>query len=87
MGFVFQNESTKYSLFAVIVHSGFAMFGHYTAFVRSTTGSSWFYADDNHVGPVSHYSAALFVGSSGKRETQDLPLIFSEFEMAFRYVP
>ncbi|XP_030197987.1 ubl carboxyl-terminal hydrolase 18 isoform X4 [Gadus morhua] len=48
-----KNESTKYSLFAVIVHSGFAMFGHYTAFVRSTTGSSWFYADDNHVGPVS----------------------------------
>ena len=69
MGFVFQNESTKYSLFAVIVHSGFAMFGHYTAFVRATGGSDWFYANDSHVEPVSGYSAARFVGSSGKSET------------------
>ena len=65
----FQNASTKYSLFAVIVHSGYAMFGHYTAFVRSADGPTWFYADDSHVGPVSHYSAALFVASSGKSET------------------
>ncbi|XP_030197997.1 ubl carboxyl-terminal hydrolase 18 isoform X2 [Gadus morhua] len=48
-----KNEGTKYSLFAVIVHSGSAMFGHYTAFVRATGGSDWFYANDSHVEPVS----------------------------------
>uniref|UniRef100_A0A8C5BIE3 USP domain-containing protein n=1 Tax=Gadus morhua TaxID=8049 RepID=A0A8C5BIE3_GADMO len=48
-----KNEGTKYSLFAVIVHSGTAMFGHYTAFVRATGGSDWFYANDSHVEPVS----------------------------------
>ncbi|XP_056434985.1 ubl carboxyl-terminal hydrolase 18-like [Gadus chalcogrammus] len=29
------------------------MFGHYTAFVRATGGSDWFYANDSHVEPVS----------------------------------
>ncbi|CAL8339549.1 unnamed protein product [Arctogadus glacialis] len=62
-----KNESTKYSLFAVIVHSGFAMFGHYTAFVRSTTGSSWFYADDNHVGPVSWEAVRETYGGRSSR--------------------
>ncbi|CAL8328599.1 unnamed protein product [Boreogadus saida] len=62
-----KNEGTKYSLFAVIVHSGTAMFGHYTAFVRATTGSSWFYADDNHVGPVSWETVRETYGGRSSR--------------------
>ncbi|CAL8318824.1 unnamed protein product [Lota lota] len=44
-----KNERTEYSLFAVIVHTGTAMCGHYTAYVRSRPGQGWFYADDSRV--------------------------------------
>ncbi|KAG7267385.1 hypothetical protein CRUP_017734, partial [Coryphaenoides rupestris] len=50
----FQNNGgTKYSLFAVIVHSGTAMFGHYTAYVRPAPGRQWFYANDSFTGPAT----------------------------------
>ncbi|XP_026078821.1 ubl carboxyl-terminal hydrolase 18-like isoform X2 [Carassius auratus] len=36
-----------YSLYAVVVHIGTAMFGHYTAFIHSD--QEWYYADDSCV--------------------------------------
>ncbi|GLD48348.1 ubl carboxyl-terminal hydrolase 18 [Lates japonicus] len=47
-----QNEC-KYTLYAVVVHSGYAMCGHYTAFVRHRTNQRWFYADDSHIQQAS----------------------------------
>lgn len=46
--FFFQNEC-RYTLYAVVVHSGYAMFGHYTAYVRHRENKCWYYADDSHV--------------------------------------
>ncbi|XP_018536475.1 ubl carboxyl-terminal hydrolase 18 [Lates calcarifer] len=47
-----QNEC-KYTLYAVVVHSGYAMYGHYTAFIRHRTNQRWFYADDSHIQQAS----------------------------------
>ncbi|KAM4615524.1 ubl carboxyl-terminal hydrolase 18 isoform 2-T2 [Polymixia lowei] len=44
----FVKNDSKYILYAVIVHFGSAMFGHYTAYVRHKR-DSWYYADDTHV--------------------------------------
>ncbi|XP_050963020.1 ubl carboxyl-terminal hydrolase 18 isoform X1 [Labeo rohita] len=38
-----------YSLYAVIVHIGTSMSGHYTAYINSTQDQSWRYADDSQV--------------------------------------
>uniref|UniRef100_A0A671SV36 Ubl carboxyl-terminal hydrolase 18-like n=1 Tax=Sinocyclocheilus anshuiensis TaxID=1608454 RepID=A0A671SV36_9TELE len=46
-----------YSLYAVVVHIGTAMFGHYTAFIRSNQDEMWFYADDSRVQPVRDNTA------------------------------
>ncbi|XP_051544201.1 ubl carboxyl-terminal hydrolase 18-like isoform X2 [Myxocyprinus asiaticus] len=43
----------NYRLYAVIVHIGFAMSGHYTAYIRPTQDLTWYYADDSTVHPVS----------------------------------
>ncbi|XP_065121707.1 ubl carboxyl-terminal hydrolase 18 isoform X3 [Paramisgurnus dabryanus] len=40
-----------YSLYAVIVHIGTALFGHYTAYIRPD--QDWYYADDSYVRKVS----------------------------------
>ncbi|XP_051974936.1 ubl carboxyl-terminal hydrolase 18 [Xyrauchen texanus] len=42
-----------YRLYAVIVHIGYAMSGHYIAYIRSTQDQTWYYADDRTVQPVS----------------------------------
>ncbi|XP_026866908.2 ubl carboxyl-terminal hydrolase 18 [Electrophorus electricus] len=42
----------RYSLYAVIVHSGKAMFGHYTAYVCSLDGK-WYYTNDSCVREAS----------------------------------
>uniref|UniRef100_A0A3Q3VK78 USP domain-containing protein n=1 Tax=Mola mola TaxID=94237 RepID=A0A3Q3VK78_MOLML len=42
----------KYTLYAVVVHSGSAMCGHYTAYVRHRMDQRWYYADDSHVKQV-----------------------------------
>ncbi|XP_071383173.1 ubl carboxyl-terminal hydrolase 18-like isoform X1 [Centroberyx affinis] len=39
----------KYVLFAVVVHSGSAMFGHYTAYVRHKGNHQWYFANDSYV--------------------------------------
>lgn len=49
--FFFQNDC-KYTLHAVVVHSGYAMCGHYTAYVRHRRNQSWYYADDSHTRQV-----------------------------------
>ncbi|XP_006780879.1 ubl carboxyl-terminal hydrolase 18 isoform X3 [Neolamprologus brichardi] len=43
-----QNEC-RYTLYAVVVHSGYAMCGHYTAYVRHRENERWYYADDSYV--------------------------------------
>ncbi|XP_040030242.2 ubl carboxyl-terminal hydrolase 18 isoform X1 [Gasterosteus aculeatus] len=49
----FAQDDCKYTLHAVVVHSGYAMFGHYTAYVRHGADRPWYYADDSHVQQVS----------------------------------
>ncbi|XP_072528790.1 ubl carboxyl-terminal hydrolase 18 isoform X1 [Salminus brasiliensis] len=44
-----QTLKDKYTLYAVIVHSGSPMFGHYTAYIFSTKDCTWYYTDDSHV--------------------------------------
>lgn len=45
-----ENADEYYSLYAVVVHIGTAMFGHYTAFISSNQ-DQWCYADDSCVRP------------------------------------
>ncbi|AWO98165.1 putative ubl carboxyl-terminal hydrolase 18-like isoform 2 [Scophthalmus maximus] len=47
-----QNEC-KYTLYAVVVHSGSAMCGHYTAYVRHRGNQGWYYADDSFIRQAS----------------------------------
>uniref|UniRef100_A0A3Q1DF33 USP domain-containing protein n=1 Tax=Amphiprion ocellaris TaxID=80972 RepID=A0A3Q1DF33_AMPOC len=49
----FEQKDTKYTLYAVIVHSGYAACGHYTAYVRHRVNKHWYYADDSHVQQTS----------------------------------
>lgn len=49
----FAQNDCMYTLYAVIVHSGYAMCGHYTAYVRHKTSQCWYYADDSHVSKTS----------------------------------
>ncbi|KAJ8392243.1 hypothetical protein AAFF_G00078110 [Aldrovandia affinis] len=42
----------QYKLYAVIVHCGTAMFGHYTAYIRHDGKNIWYHADDSHVSEV-----------------------------------
>ncbi|XP_070785026.1 ubl carboxyl-terminal hydrolase 18 isoform X2 [Enoplosus armatus] len=49
----FAQNDCKYTLHAVVVHSGEATFGHYTAYVRHRMNQHWYYADDSHVEQVS----------------------------------
>ncbi|KAM9334750.1 ubl carboxyl-terminal hydrolase 18 [Symphorus nematophorus] len=49
----FAQNDCKYTLHAVVVHSGYAMCGHYTAYVRHRVNQRWYYADDSHVRQVS----------------------------------
>uniref|UniRef100_UPI0037E79E36 ubl carboxyl-terminal hydrolase 18 n=1 Tax=Semicossyphus pulcher TaxID=241346 RepID=UPI0037E79E36 len=49
----FSQNDCKYTLYAVVVHSGYAAFGHYTAYVRHRVNQRWYYADDSHVHQAS----------------------------------
>uniref|UniRef100_A0A3B5M840 USP domain-containing protein n=1 Tax=Xiphophorus couchianus TaxID=32473 RepID=A0A3B5M840_9TELE len=44
-----QQNDCRYTLYAVVVHYGDAMWGHYTAYVRHRVSNRWYYADDSHV--------------------------------------
>uniref|UniRef100_A0A8C6T671 USP domain-containing protein n=1 Tax=Neogobius melanostomus TaxID=47308 RepID=A0A8C6T671_9GOBI len=43
----------RYSLYAVVVHSGSAGCGHYTTFVRHRESRSWYHADDSQTRQVT----------------------------------
>ncbi|XP_060885832.1 ubl carboxyl-terminal hydrolase 18 isoform X1 [Labrus mixtus] len=47
----FTQNDCRYALYAVVVHSGYVMSGHYTAYVR--LNQQWYYADDSCVNQVS----------------------------------
>ncbi|XP_060932373.1 ubl carboxyl-terminal hydrolase 18 [Limanda limanda] len=49
----FAQDEYTYTLYAVVVHSGGTMGGHYTAYVRPRGNQQWHYADDSHVEKVS----------------------------------
>ncbi|XP_035533158.1 ubl carboxyl-terminal hydrolase 18 [Morone saxatilis] len=49
----FAQNDCKYTLHAVVVHSGYAMCGHYTAYVRHRVNQRWYYANDSHVKQAS----------------------------------
>ncbi|KAM4712358.1 ubl carboxyl-terminal hydrolase 18 [Anableps anableps] len=49
----FTQNDCRYTLFAVVVHSGYAMFGHYTAYVRHKVTKLWYYANDSYVSQSS----------------------------------
>ncbi|CAL1568515.1 unnamed protein product [Knipowitschia caucasica] len=49
----FSQTGCLYNLYAVVVHSGSAGCGHYTAYVRHKESQGWFYADDSHTHQVS----------------------------------
>ncbi|XP_067346131.1 ubl carboxyl-terminal hydrolase 18 isoform X1 [Channa argus] len=49
----FAQNDCIYTLYAVVVHSGTAMFGHYTAYVRHWRNQRWYYADDSDVHEAS----------------------------------
>lgn len=49
----FVQNDCQYTLYAVVVHSGSAVFGHYTAYVRQRESWSWYHADDSRVNQVS----------------------------------
>lgn len=49
----FAQNDCKYTLYAVVVHSGYAACGHYTAYVRSSVNNHWYYADDSRVQQAS----------------------------------
>uniref|UniRef100_A0A8D2ZQS4 USP domain-containing protein n=1 Tax=Scophthalmus maximus TaxID=52904 RepID=A0A8D2ZQS4_SCOMX len=48
-GFATDFAQCKYTLYAVVVHSGSAMCGHYTAYVRHRGNQGWYYADDSFI--------------------------------------
>uniref|UniRef100_M3ZQM9 Ubiquitin specific peptidase 18 n=1 Tax=Xiphophorus maculatus TaxID=8083 RepID=M3ZQM9_XIPMA len=48
-----EQNDCRYTLYAVVVHYGDAMWGHYTAYVRHRVSNRWYYADDSHVSQSS----------------------------------
>uniref|UniRef100_A0A096MFJ4 Ubiquitin specific peptidase 18 n=1 Tax=Poecilia formosa TaxID=48698 RepID=A0A096MFJ4_POEFO len=59
----FTQNDCRYTLYAVVVHYGDAMFGHYTAYVRQRLSNRWFYADDSHVSQSSWENVQKTEGS------------------------
>ncbi|XP_037615767.1 ubl carboxyl-terminal hydrolase 18 isoform X1 [Sebastes umbrosus] len=62
----FSQNDCKYTLHAVVVHSGYAMFGHYTAYVRHRGNQRWYYADDSHVRQASWEDVTRTYGGHGR---------------------
>ncbi|KAM3587876.1 uncharacterized protein V6R79_015891 [Siganus canaliculatus] len=60
---------SRYVLFAVVVHSGGAMCGHYTAYVRHGRERRWRYADDSHVQEVSWEQVETTYGGHERDDT------------------
>lgn len=64
----FTQTDCRYSLYAVVVHSGSAGCGHYTTFVRHRESQSWYYADDSHTRQVTWNEVQTSYGG-GHRHT------------------
>ncbi|KAF6731210.1 Ubl carboxyl-terminal hydrolase 18 [Oryzias melastigma] len=64
----FAEAECTFSLYAVVVHSGSAMSGHYTAYVREQRSMCWYHADDSYVQPVSWEDVQMTYGERS-RET------------------
>lgn len=62
----FAQNDCKYTLYAVVVHSGTAMFGHYTAYVRDRREQYWYSADDSHVEKASWEEVQSTYGGHGR---------------------
>ncbi|XP_076014997.1 ubl carboxyl-terminal hydrolase 18 [Genypterus blacodes] len=60
----FTEENCKYVLYAVVVHAGSTMCGHYTAYVRQQGNPAWYYANDSHVEPASWEDVQRTYGGS-----------------------
>ncbi|XP_039625463.1 ubl carboxyl-terminal hydrolase 18 [Polypterus senegalus] len=60
----FQKENCKYGLYAVIVHIGSPIFGHYIAYIKRD--NSWYCADDSTVHEVPWNKVANTSGYSPK---------------------
>uniref|UniRef100_A0A3B3ZDU3 USP domain-containing protein n=1 Tax=Periophthalmus magnuspinnatus TaxID=409849 RepID=A0A3B3ZDU3_9GOBI len=60
------HQPCKYTLYAVVVHSGSAGFGHYTAYVRHRDTQSWYFADDSHTRQVSWDKVQTSYGGDGQ---------------------
>jgi hypothetical protein len=52
-----RSRSNVYELYGVLVHSGDVSFGHYDAFLRTTTAPQWFEFNDSHVKKVTAWKA------------------------------
>ncbi|XP_030004145.1 ubl carboxyl-terminal hydrolase 18 isoform X2 [Sphaeramia orbicularis] len=65
----FVQNGCTYTLYAVVVHSGTAMMGHYTAFVRPRGTQCWYHADDSHVVEVSWKEVQTVYGGRGLGQT------------------
>ncbi|XP_029317769.1 ubl carboxyl-terminal hydrolase 18 [Cottoperca gobio] len=61
----FGQNDCKYTLHAVVVHSGTATFGHYTAFVRHRGNQRWYSADDSRVQQASWEEVQRTYGRHG----------------------
>ncbi|KAM3858962.1 ubl carboxyl-terminal hydrolase 18 [Diretmus argenteus] len=60
----FVKRDCRYVLYAVIVHWGDAVFGHYTAYVRHN--SSWYHANDSHVRQATWEEVQRTYGGHGR---------------------
>ncbi|XP_067907207.1 ubl carboxyl-terminal hydrolase 18-like isoform X2 [Heterodontus francisci] len=58
-------ECWFYQLYAVLTHAGLSGFGHYTAYVKSFTDSSWYHLDDACVSRVTWNDVMKTFGSHG----------------------
>ncbi|XP_019898173.2 ubl carboxyl-terminal hydrolase 18 isoform X2 [Esox lucius] len=65
--YVHQSDS-QYNLYAVIVHSGCALCGHYTAYIRQKD-TSWYYANDDYIKQVSWAEVQNAYGGSQRDGT------------------
>jgi ubiquitin C-terminal hydrolase len=66
-----RSHSTRYDLCGVLVHSGDVSFGHYYAFLRTSTDPQWFEFNDTHVTLATEEEAvqANFGGSYEKSKS------------------
>lgn len=62
----FAQNDCKYTLYAVVVHSGGAMCGHYTAYVCHRVSQDWYYTDDSHVNQASWKDVQSSYGGGGR---------------------